>query len=404
MLNGKTIVIGVSGGIAVYKVCDLVSKLKKLNANIHVVMTESATEFVAPLTFQSLSGQPVVVNMFEKIAKWDIEHIELAKAADLFIMAPATANLIGKMAHGIADDMLTTTVMATKAPVLIAPAMNTNMYQNPIVQDNISKLKDYGYHFIAPASGRLACGDIGEGKLADVDDILKVAEDILFSNNVLKNTSILITAGPTIESVDPVRFFTNHSSGKMGYALAKAAINYGADVTLISGPVKIDKPNGLSKFIQVKSANGMFDAVKDNIIDKDIIIKTAAVADYCPIEYSNSKIKKQDDDLIIKMKRNPDILKWIGMHKKSQQTIVGFAAETNDVMDNGIKKLRSKNLDMIVINDVTAKNAGFNTDTNEVRIVTSHGDLTDIPVMPKTQLAYHILDKIMDYRNLSHAK
>ncbi|QUH31331.1 bifunctional phosphopantothenoylcysteine decarboxylase/phosphopantothenate--cysteine ligase CoaBC [Vallitalea guaymasensis] len=395
MLKGKTIVIGVSGGIAVYKVCDLVSKLKKLNADVHVIMTESATEFVAPLTFESLSLQPVIVDMFAKIVKWDIEHIALAKAADLFLVAPATANIIGKIANGIADDMLSTTIMATKAPKIIAPAMNTNMYENPIVQDNIKKLKNYGYKFIKPDSGRLACGDLGIGKLANVDTIIESITMNLIEDKPLAGQKILITAGPTREALDPVRYMTNHSSGKMGYAIAEAAAVKGAEVTLISGPVTLEKPNNLKKYIQIESAEEMFTAVKDNLKDQNIIIKSAAVADYRPEVYVDKKIKKSDEDFKLTLTRNPDILKWIGMHKTPEQLIVGFAAETNDVMENGISKLKKKNIDMIIVNDVTRADAGFGTDTNCVTLIDKKGNKKAYPVMPKKQLAHSILDYII---------
>ncbi|WP_273323551.1 bifunctional phosphopantothenoylcysteine decarboxylase/phosphopantothenate--cysteine ligase CoaBC [Vallitalea guaymasensis] len=395
MLKGKTIVIGVSGGIAVYKVCDLVSKLKKLNADVHVIMTKSATEFVAPLTFESLSSQPVIVDMFAKIVKWDIEHIALAKAADLFLVAPATANIIGKIANGIADDMLSTTIMATKAPKIIAPAMNTNMYENPIVQDNIKKLKNYGYKFIKPDSGRLACGDLGIGKLANVDTIIESITMNLIEDKPLAGQKILITAGPTREALDPVRYMTNHSSGKMGYAIAEAAAVKGAEVTLISGPVTLEKPNNLKKYIQIESAEEMFTAVKDNLKDQNIIIKSAAVADYRPEVYVDKKIKKSEEDFKLTLTRNSDILKWIGMHKTPEQLIVGFAAETNDVMENGISKLKKKNIDMIIVNDVTRADAGFGTDTNCVTLIDKKGNKKAYPVMPKKQLAHSILDYII---------
>lgn len=398
MLKGKTIVIGVSGGIAVYKVCDVVSRLKKLNATVHVIMTEAATEFVAPLTFQSLSQQPVVVDMFEKIGKWDIEHIALAKAADIFLVAPATANIIGKMVNGIADDMLSTTVMATKAPVLVAPAMNTNMYKNPIVQNNIKRLKEFGYNFIEPESGRLACGDMGKGKLANVDTIIEAIKMELVKNQPMKGLKILITAGPTRESLDPVRYLTNHSSGKMGYAIAEAAILKGAEVTLISGPVTLKEPSGLKTFIQIETANEMFQAVKDNLKDQDIVIKSAAVADYRPEIYHDRKIKKSDEDLKLQLTRNPDILKWIGMHKEDHQIIVGFAAETNDVMENGIKKLKAKQTDLMIINDITRADGGFRSDTNKVTLVRKNGKQKSYPVMPKKDLAHIILENIIGIR------
>ncbi|MCT4597900.1 MAG: bifunctional phosphopantothenoylcysteine decarboxylase/phosphopantothenate--cysteine ligase CoaBC [Vallitalea sp.] len=397
MLKGKTVVIGISGGIAVYKVCDVVSRLKKLNANVHVIMTKSAKEFVAPLTFQSLSQQPVIEDMFDKVTKWDIEHIALAKAADIFLVAPATANIIGKIANGIADDMLSTTIMATKSPVLIAPAMNTNMYENPIVQNNMKKLEEYGYDFIEPDSGRLACGDKGIGKLASPEAIVENIKLKLLQNNFLKGKKVLVTAGPTKESLDPVRYLTNHSSGKMGYAIAEAAILKGADVTLISGPVNINKPIGLKNFIQINTANEMFEAVTDNYLEQDIIIKSAAVADYRPATFSNNKIKKSNNDMNLTLTRNEDILKWIGKHKKEHQTIVGFAAETNDILHNGQKKLVKKNVDLMVINDISKPYAGFGTDTNQITLIDIYGGKQSYPIMQKKELANIILDYIIKF-------
>ena len=303
MLKGKTVVIGVSGGIAVYKACDVVSRLKKLNANVHVIMTKSATEFVTPLTFQSLSQNYVVSDMFEEPKTWDVEHISLAKKADVFLIAPATANVIGKVANGIADDMLTTTVMATTGKVLIAPAMNTNMYRNPILQRNISILKELGYNFVDPDSGRLACGDIGEGKLASPEKIVDAVVDLFNEDKKdLLGKKIMITAGPTVESIDPVRYLTNRSTGKMGYAIAKMAANRGADVTLVSGPTNIEPPSNIKKLIKVQSAKDMYDAIIDNFDENQVIIKSAAVADYKPKNYSDKKIKKSTDDLIIELR------------------------------------------------------------------------------------------------------
>lgn len=395
MLEGKTIVIGVSGGIAVYKVCDVVSQLMKLKAKVHVIMTEAATEFVSPLTFQSLSHQPVTVDMFEKVSKWDIEHIALAKAADLFLIAPATANIIGKLANGIADDMLSTTVMATTAPVLIAPAMNTHMYENPIVQHNIKKLQSYGYQFIEPDTGRLACGDIGQGKLANVDSIRQVVVDYLTVHRDMEGQQVLVTAGPTREPLDPVRYLTNHSSGKMGYAIAEAAARRGAEVTLISGPVRLDRPRDIAHFVAVETAEEMFEAVTKQAENQDIIVKTAAVADYKPVTYHDDKIKKSEDDLILTLSRNPDILRWLGEHRTSEQCIVGFAAETRDIMENAMKKLRSKKADFIVVNDITRADAGFGSDTNAVTLIHKDGNQIPLPVMKKKELAERILDNII---------
>ena len=343
MLKGKTVVIGVSGGIAVYKACDVVSRLKKLNANVHVIMTKSATEFVTPLTFQSLSQNYVVSDMFEEPKTWDVEHISLAKKADVFLIAPATANVIGKVANGIADDMLTTTVMATTGKVLIAPAMNTNMYRNPILQRNISILKELGYNFVDPDSGRLACGDIGEGKLASPEKIVDAVVDLFNEDKKdLLGKKIMITAGPTVESIDPVRYLTNRSTGKMGYAIAKMAANRGADVTLVSGPTNIEPPSNIKKLIKVQSAKDMYDAIIDNFDENQVIIKSAAVADYKPKNYSDKKIKKSNDDLIIELDRNKHIAYELGKIKKNK-ILVGFAAETNDLIENAKGKISKKN-------------------------------------------------------------
>ena len=394
MLKGKTVVIGVSGGIAVYKACDVVSRLKKLNANVHVIMTKSATEFVTPLTFQSLSQNYVVSDMFEEPKTWDVEHISLAKKADVFLIAPATANVIGKVANGIADDMLTTTVMATTGKVLIAPAMNTNMYRNPILQRNISILKELGYNFVDPDSGRLACGDIGEGKLASPEKIVDAVVDLFNEDKKdLLGKKIMITAGPTVESIDPVRYLTNRSTGKMGYAIAKMAANRGADVTLVSGPTNIEPPSNIKKLIKVQSAKDMYDAIIDNFDENQVIIKSAAVADYKPKNYSDKKIKKSNDDLIIELDRNKDIAYELGKIKKNK-ILVGFAAETNDLIENAKGKISKKNLDFIVANDLTESGAGFGTDTNIVKIFDKDGNIAKYPQMKKDEVADVILDKV----------
>ncbi|CEQ27873.1 bifunctional phosphopantothenoylcysteine decarboxylase/phosphopantothenate--cysteine ligase CoaBC [Paraclostridium sordellii] len=399
MLKDKTVVLGVSGGIAVYKACDLVSKLKKAGINVHVIMTKSATEFVAPLTFQTLSQNYVVEDMFESPKTWDVEHISLAKKADLFVLAPATANVIGKVANGIADDMLTTTVMATKAKVLVAPAMNTNMYENPIVQRNIQILKDLNYEFVEPESGRLACGDVGSGKLASVDTIFEKIISLLDADKDLKGTSIIVTAGPTVESIDPVRYITNRSTGKMGYSIAKKAIERGADVTLISGPTNILPPQNLKKFIKTESAEDMYNAVLENIKDNQVIIKSAAVADYKPKGYSDKKIKKSDDDLSIKLDRTKDIALEIGKIKEDK-ILVGFAAETNDLLENAKGKIKKKNLDFIVANDLTQEGAGFGVDTNIVKVIDKDGIISEYPKMKKEEVADVILDKIKTLLNM----
>lgn len=394
MLKDKTVVIGVSGGIAVYKVCDVVSRLKKLNANVHVIMTKSATEFVTPLTFQSLSQNYVVNDMFEEPKTWDVEHISLAKKADVFLIAPATANVIGKVANGICDDMLTTTVMATTGKVLIAPAMNTNMYKNPILQRNINILKELGYNFVNPESGRLACGDIGEGKLASPEIIVNTVIDLLNNRDKdLQGKKIMITAGPTVESIDPVRYLTNRSTGKMGYAIAKMAADRGADVTLVSGPTNITPPANLKKIIKIQSAEEMYSAIIDNFDENQVIIKSAAVADYKPKTYSDKKIKKSNDDLVIELDRNKDIAYELGKIKKDK-ILVGFAAETNDLIENAKGKVNKKNLDFIVANDLTEEGAGFGTDTNIVKIIDKEGNISKYPQMKKDEVANVILDKV----------
>lgn len=392
-MNNKTVVLGVTGGIAVYKACDLVSSLRKLGIEVHVIMTKSASEFVTPMTFQTMSQNFVTLDMFEEPKTWDVEHIALAKKADVFVVAPATANIIGKMANGIADDMLSTTLMATRAPILVAPAMNTNMYSHPLTQENINKLERLGYKFVEPASGRLACGDEGKGKLAPVEEILKEILKLLNPRKKdLEGKKVLITAGPTMESLDPVRFLTNRSSGKMGYAIAKAAVARGAKVTLVSGKTNQTPPVGLDQFIPIESAVDMYKAVMENLESSDIIIKSAAVADYRPKNVSDKKIKKTDGDLVIELERNPDILMEVGK-KKGSKVLVGFAAETNDLIENASKKVQKKNLDFIVANDLTKEGAGFGVDTNIVKILHREGRIEELPIMEKEALADEILDR-----------
>lgn len=398
MLSNKTIIVGVTGGIAAYKACDVVSKLKKLNANIHVIMTESACEFVKPMTFQTLSNNFVINDMFKEPKTWEVEHIELAKKADAFLIVPATANFIGKLAAGIADDMLTTTVMATRAPVIIAPAMNTNMFTNRIVQANMDKLEDLGYRFIDPASGRLACGDIGAGKLADVDDILAFIVDFFEKESEAKDLAgrrIMISAGPTIEAIDPVRYITNRSSGKMGYAIAKRAVARGAQVTLVSGKTDLEVPEGLAKFISIESADDLYENLIREFDYNDVVIQSAAVADYKPKSYSDKKIKKKDSDLSIELCRNKDIAQELGKIK-GDKVLVGFAAETNDVLENAAKKVKKKNLDFIVANDLTMQGAGFSTETNIVKIIEADGSIKEYPKLLKSEVGDIILDKVRD--------
>ena len=390
----KTVVLGVSGGIAAYKACDVVSRLRKENIQVNVIMTKHATEFVSALTFQSISQNPVAVEMFEPVTNWDIEHISLAKKADIFLIAPATANVIGKIANGIADDMLSTTVMATKAPVVIAPAMNTNMYENPVTQANIKKLKDLGYIFIEPGYGRLACGDLGPGKLAEPDLIVENIKFLLNKTDELKGKNVLVTAGPTQEAIDPVRYITNKSTGKMGYALAYQAALMGAKVTLVTGPTNIEIPFGISEVIKIKSAGQMYEAVTSRFYEMDIVIKSAAVADYKPKNISDSKIKKSDSDLVLELDRNKDILFELGK-LKTKQVLVGFAAETDDLIANAQKKLAKKNLDFIVANDLKQEGAGFAGDTNIVKLLFADGNIEELPIMTKNQLSKEIYDKII---------
>lgn len=390
----KTVVLGVSGGIAAYKACDVVSRLRKENIQVNVIMTKHATEFVSALTFQSISQNPVAVEMFEPVTNWDIEHISLAKKADIFLIAPATANIIGKIANGIADDMLSTTVMATKAPVVIAPAMNTNMYENPVTQANIQKLKDLGYIFIEPGYGRLACGDLGPGKLAEPDLIVENIKFLLNKTDELKGKNVLVTAGPTQEAIDPVRYITNKSTGKMGYALAYQAALMGAKVTLVTGPTNLEIPFGISEVIKVKSAQQMYEAVTSSFDEMDIVIKSAAVADYKPKNISDSKIKKSDSDLVLELDRNKDILFELGK-LKTKQVLVGFAAETDDLIANAQKKLAKKNLDFIVANDLKQEGAGFAGDTNIVKLLFADGNIEELPIMTKNQLSKEIYDKII---------
>lgn len=392
----KCVVLGVTGGIAAYKALEIVSRLSKVNVDVNVIMTKSAMEFVTPLSFQALSHNAVIKDMFEEPKTYEIQHIALAKKADLIAVIPASANIIGKVAHGIADDMLSTTIMAARCKVMFAPAMNTAMYENPILQDNIKKLSQLGYYFTEPDSGHLACGDSGKGKLADVDRIYDDILMMLESNKDFQNKKVIVTAGPTREDIDPVRFITNHSSGKMGYAVARAARNRGAQVTLISGPVNIKPPSGM-KVINVSSAREMYENVIEQFDDCDIVIKCAAVADYRPETKSPIKIKKSDDDMSIKLVRNPDILFELGKRKKDQ-ILVGFAAETDELIKNSEKKLEKKNLDMVVANDITIKGSGFNSDNNTVRILTKDKQCLCLDNKPKNDIANSILDCIKNIK------
>lgn len=389
----KNIVLGVSGGIAAYKACDVVSKLKKQGFKIDVIMTKNAQEFVSPLTFQTLSNQKVVTDMFETPSDWNVEHIELAKKADVFVIVPATANIIGKIANGIADDMLTTTIMATEAKKVIVPAMNTKMYHNPFVQENILKLKKHGYYFIEPVSGLLACGDTGKGKMEDSTVIVEELCLIANQTKEMAGCKVTVTAGATTEDIDPVRYLTNRSTGKMGYAIAEQAILKGATVVLISGKTNLKPPRGLSKFIEVRSAEEMYQEVKREFFDTDILIKAAAVADFTPKVVAKNKIKKQDENLVIDLKRTKDIAFEMGQLKKSNQVMVGFAAETESVLEHAVQKLKKKNLDFIVSNDLTKSGAGFGTDTNIVNFLLPDGEIEKYDLMKKKEVADRILEK-----------
>ena len=390
-MSKKCVVVGVTGGVAVYKSLDVISKLRKADIDVRVIMTKSATEFVTPLSFQSLSQNMVITDMFAEPKAWEIQHISLAQRADLMLIVPATANIIGKVANGIADDMLSTTIMATTSKVVFAPAMNTQMYKNRIVQDNIEKLKSYGYDFIKPASGRLACGDIGEGKLADTEEIVEIVLSKLYETKDLVGQNVIITAGPTRAEIDPVRFITNKSTGKMGYEIAKEARDRGANVTLISGSDNIKRPQGI-EFVKVNTNEEMFNSVIERFDSADIVIKAAAVADYKPKTYSESKIKKQEGDLSILLERDRDILKTLGSMKK-KQILVGFAAESNDLIQNATKKLETKNLDYIVANDITSTVTDFGSDENKVTIL-SKDDIVDLSQMSKREVAKNIFDII----------
>ena len=393
MLKGKTVVLGVTGSIAAYKIANLASMLVKLHADVNVIMTKNATNFINPITFETLTSNKCLVDTFDRNFQFNVEHVALAKRADIFMVAPASANVIGKIANGIADDMLTTTIMACKAPKYIAPAMNTNMFENEIVQDNLKKLQKYGYELITPATGYLACGDTGSGKLPSEETLLSYIMKELHYEKDMTGKKVVVTAGPTMEAIDPVRFISNHSTGKMGYAIAKCAMERGADVTLISGQTAIEKP-GFVKVIDVVSAKDMFEAVKQEAEDADFIIKSAAVADYTPVTVAEEKIKKSDDDMSISLARTTDILKYLGEHKKPNQKLCGFAMETKDMLENAIKKLTAKNADMIVANNLKVAGAGFGTDTNVVTLIKKDG-VKELPILSKDEVAKAILDELL---------
>lgn len=395
-LEGKCVVLGITGGIAAYKMASTASLLKKYGADVHVIMTEHATEFITPLTFETLTGNRCVVDTFDRNFKYDIEHISLATAADIILVAPATANIIAKISNGIADDMLTTVILAAKCPKLISPSMNTAMLENPITQDNIEKLKKYDFEVIESASGLLACNVVGKGKLPEPEVLVQYILKNIAKEKDLAGLNITITAGPTRESLDPVRFITNHSTGKMGYALAREAMLRGANVTLISGPVNLE-PVPFVETINITSALDMFNVVREKLDSTDILIKSAAVADYRPADVAEDKIKKSDDDMMISLERTDDILGYVKNNKSDKLFVCGFSMETKDVIKNSRKKLEKKALDMIVANNVKVEGAGFGTDTNVVTIITKDEEI-ELPIMSKDRVATEILNEIKSLR------
>ena len=396
-LEGKTVLLGVTGSIAAYKIAYLASALKKRHADVHVLMTENATNFINPITFETLTGNKCLVDTFDRNFQFQVEHVSIAKKADVVMIAPASANVIGKLAHGIADDMLTTTIMACKCKKFISPAMNINMFENPVVQDNLKILEHYGYEVIAPVCGYLACGDTGTGKMPEPETLLAYIERETACEKDLKGKKILVTAGPTQESVDPVRYLTNHSSGKMGYAIAKAAMLRGADVTLVSGRTSIEPPMFVN-LIPVVTARDMYEAVTSVSNEQDIIIKAAAVADYRPARISEEKVKKSDGQMSIELERTDDILKFLGEHKKEHQFLCGFSMETENMLENSRKKLEKKHLDMIVANNLKVEGAGFAGDTNVVTIITGQEEVS-LGKMTKEETALRILDEILKATN-----
>ena len=393
MLKNKCVVLGVTGSIAAYKIANLASALKKLHCDVQVIMTQNATQFITPVTFEALTGNKCLVDTFDRNFQFQVEHVSIAKKADVVMIAPASANVIGKIANGLADDMLTTTVMACRCQKIFAPAMNTAMYENPIVQDNIKKLLSYGYEVLTPASGYLACGDTGAGKMPEPETLLEyILKEVAFEKD-LAGKKVLVTAGPTQEAIDPVRCLTNHSSGKMGYAIAKMAMLRGAEVTLVSGPTAIQPPLFVN-VIPVTTARDMFEAVTDLSDQQDIIIKAAAVADYRPKQVCEDKVKKKDDQVSIELERTDDILKYLGLHKRTGQFLCGFSMETKDMIGNSRAKLEKKNLDMVAANNLKVEGAGFQGDTNVLTLITQDEEVS-LPLMSKEDAAGKILDKIL---------
>ena len=395
MLRGKYIVLGVTGSIAAYKIASLASMLKKKNADVTVIMTQNATNFINPITFESLTGNKCLVDTFDRNFQYSVEHVALAKLADVVMVAPASANVLAKAAHGLADDMLTTTLLACECPKIFAPAMNTRMYRNPIVQDNIKTLKNYGMKVITPATGYLACGDTGEGKMPEPELLLEYIAKALQPDD-MQGIKVLVTAGATREKIDPVRYITNHSTGKMGYAIARAAMMRGAQVTLVTGQSELAPPPGVHT-VKVVSAADMADAVKTRAEEQDIIIKAAAVADYRPKHSADEKVKKKDNDLTLELERTEDILGFLGEHKRNGQFLCGFSMETENMIENSRKKLEKKHLDLIVANNLKQAGAGFGTDTNIVTLL-SENDMAELPLMSKEAVADALLDYILQHR------
>ncbi len=393
MLKGKTVILGVTGSIAAYKAANLASLLKKQHADVHVIMTRNAMQFIHPITFETLTGNKCLVDTFDRNFQYEVEHVELAKRAEIAVVAPATANVMAKLAHGLADDMLTTTLLACRCPKLLAPAMNTRMYENPITQDNEAILKKYGWKIIEPAVGYLACGDTGRGKFPDEAVILEHILNEAAYEKDMTGLHVLVTAGPTMEAVDPVRFLSNHSTGKMGYAIAKVCRRRGADVTLVSGKTHLPVPVGVS-FVPVVSAQEMFEAVTERFGQQDLVIKAAAVADYRPAEVSDQKVKKSDGDLQIVLERTQDILAWLGAHKREDQVLCGFAMETEQMVEHAKAKLEKKNLDLIAANNVKVAGAGFGTDTNVVTLI-SEKEIRELALMSKEEVAAELVDELL---------
>ena len=401
MLQGKTVLLGVSGGIACYKAAQLASDLVKLHCCVHVLMTQNATQFITPLTFEALTGNRPVVDTFDRNFPHEIKHISLADQADLVLVAPATANVLAKFAHGLADDMLTTTVLACDCPKIAAPAMNTRMYENPVTQDNLETLRKYGWQLVEPDSGRLACGTVGKGKLADPARILEAVVMELSHEKDMAGLKVLVTAGPTREALDPVRYLTNHSTGRMGYALARAAAARGAQVTLVTGPTNLPRPGGVD-VVEITTAGEMFAAVTSRSCGQDIIVKAAAVADYRPASVAADKIKKTGQETTVILERTEDILAWLGSHKQPGQFLCGFSMETRDLLENSRKKLVKKNLDMIAANNLKDEGAGFGTSTNLLTLITPQ-EVTELPLLSKDEVSHRLFDEILRRRRAAHA-